>query len=556
MIDHHRMVDDSFGPFHSTHELQHVHSCTSNAMNELNLSVVNKAFGEHSDLYLHVLRVKPNAGSAQIQEAYFERRNELFQLLSQMNPTQNEYDDKVADDDQQKQYNTERKMDAVVCAVRILGDPDLRLQYDDIRTERIRWHTHQQRNAGGHGAASPYSATSGSTVTHKNRNNNGAVSPSLSLPLSLPLSEAVPDMMSSTATVSTADNNNDQTNMSTNTTFLDYFSVQESMNASSYFETTINSYYSTEPAVTAATMAVKGNSDDENILRPLSLNASKDSLSKMLTVNENDDEDDEHIPNLITQCGDTKPNPSLLMMSRRRVNQPRSPARAFEPSAPKPPLMQKRLPFSSTTPTLQTPQTLQRRVTTNETITTYGDGSMEQLSNDSTMYYDDDEEETYYTIDDYEEYDDEDEDDSFEPRRSRSRTTRKNRGKNRGNSLMFPISLSCLDHGIDRIRGEMLDAIDDATNAFEQVLNVFTIQEEDILAVRSRIEKAKRQVANTHIVYPHSSKNSEGRNNPEHLCGDDDEESSNNHKRRKSKQFVLPPPPSSLSARRNRKVKS
>ena len=549
MIDHNHIVDDSFAGFQSTQQqLQHVNSGCSNTMNELNLSVVNEAYGDHSDLYLHVLRVKPNAGSAQIQEAYFDRRNELFHILSQISRTGKENDNDNDDDQQQQQRNTERKMDAVVCAVRILGDPDLRLQYDDIRTERVRLHNHQNSYSVRHGTASPNSTTttSASTITHKNRSNNGTVSPSSTLPLSLLPTESIPDVMSSTATVSTVDNNNDHTDMST--AFLDYFSVHESMNISNYFETTVNSYYSISPAVTAATIAVKVNSDVENPL-PLSTNAFKNTSSKMLRkskdIGKDKDigNDDEHIP-----------NPIPLTSIRRPVNQPRSPAR----STPKPPLVQQCLLFSPTTPTLQTPQTLQRRVTTNETITTYGDVSMEQ-SNDSTLYYDDDdeEEETYYTVD--EEDDDDEEDDSLQSRHIKSRATR----KSRRNHHIDPLSLSCLDHGMDRIRGEMLDAIDDTMTAFEQVLNVFTIQDDDILAVRSRIDKAKRQVANTHVIYPQVNV----RNSAEYLSSDEREiedynihimlkKSSNLHKRKKLKQFVLPPPPSSSSATRNRKGKS
>ena len=560
LIDHHRIVDDSLGGIYSTQQMQHVRSCSttgSNTMNELNLSLVNEAYGNHADLYLHVLRVKPNAASAQIQEAYFDRRNELFQILSQMNIAQTGSDDNKIDDndDQQQylQYNTERKMDAVVCAVRILGDPDLRLQYDDIRTERTRLYNQQIRNAVPHGAASPNSTMSGRTITHKNLNYNGAVSPSSMLLPSLHSMEAVPDVMSSTATASTTDNNNDQTNMST--TFLDYFSVHESMNISNYLETTINSYYSTVPDDTAAAMAGKVDSDNE-YRRPLSLSASNVPSSKLLSKNEH--YDDAPVPNPPSRSSDDKSSLLALSSTRRPINPPRSHARMTS----KPPLRQQRLPVdASTAPTLPTTQTLQRRVGTNETVTTYGDGSIEQLSQDSTLYYDDDEDDTYYTID-YE--DEDDEDDSFVPRRRRSKTTR----KNRCNYYIDPVTFSCLDHGIDRIRGEMLDAIDDAVIAFEQVLNVFTIQEEDILAVTSRIEKAKRQMANTHFIYPHSIQNTNGRNNAEYVSGDNDEEGTDDYdigvppkkssyylKRRKAKPFLLPPPPSSSSTRRNRKAK-
>ena len=97
-----------------------------------NLVVVDEAFGPRSDLYIDVLQVQPNAGTGQIQDAYFDRRNELFQLLADIDGD-NEQDSIT----ESHRRSAERKMDAVVCSVRILGDPDLRLQYDDMRTERL-----------------------------------------------------------------------------------------------------------------------------------------------------------------------------------------------------------------------------------------------------------------------------------------------------------------------------------------------------------------------------------------------------------------------------------
>lgn len=98
-----------------------------------NLAVVDEAFGPGSDLYLDVLQVQPNAGTGQIQDAYFDRRNELFQLLADIDGD-NEQDSIT----ESHRRSAERKMDAVVCSVRILGDPDLRLQYDDMRAERLK----------------------------------------------------------------------------------------------------------------------------------------------------------------------------------------------------------------------------------------------------------------------------------------------------------------------------------------------------------------------------------------------------------------------------------
>lgn len=86
----------------------------------LNLRLIDDAFGPSSDLYRDVLGVKANASPEQIQRAYLSRRNDLFTLLEQgMNGS------------------AEREMDAVVLAMRILGDPSLRNHYDDLRNERM-----------------------------------------------------------------------------------------------------------------------------------------------------------------------------------------------------------------------------------------------------------------------------------------------------------------------------------------------------------------------------------------------------------------------------------
>ena len=432
MIDRHIHDDDSFGGFPSTQptQLQHVSSSTSsmnNCMNELNLSVVNEAYGNNADLYLHVLRVKPNAGSAQIQEAYFDRRNELFYILSKMNRPEPEDND---DDDQpqQKQYIMERKMDAVVCAVRILGDPDLRLQYDDVRTERIRLYNNHHRTAAGHhhGTISPNTTTTASinTITHKNRNHNNnnnnssMINPTSSTIISPPSpsakqlshkniqiintegsfslfpTEAIPDVMSSTGTVSTADHiQNDNAN--TSTTFLNYFSIHESMNVTNYFESTVNSFYSTRStsptaAAAAATTSTFVTVDSEGV----------DTMNRVPPLNSPKIQD-------YANSHSTKSNPIPLTSSKRQVaDLPRM--MTSSSVVPTSPPIQKRLPLMSSSTPLQTPQTFQRRITSNGTTTTDGDGSTAQYSKESTLYYDDDEEEedTYYTMDEEEDDDD------------------------------------------------------------------------------------------------------------------------------------------------------
>jgi curved DNA-binding protein CbpA len=119
----------------------------------LDLAPINGAFGPKADLYRDVLGVKPNASPEQIQRSYFQRRNELFKLLSDLDG------DEAADPrttfssssssrvaaaatttttTAAKRESAERKMDGVVMAMRILGDPDLRARYDDVRADRLR----------------------------------------------------------------------------------------------------------------------------------------------------------------------------------------------------------------------------------------------------------------------------------------------------------------------------------------------------------------------------------------------------------------------------------
>lgn len=100
-------------------------------MDELNLSVIDEAFGPNSDLYQDVLGVKQSASPSRVERAYFDRRDELFRLLSDMDNSPPR--EKTAS----YRFQAEKKMDAVVMAGRILSDPELRLQYDDIRSRRL-----------------------------------------------------------------------------------------------------------------------------------------------------------------------------------------------------------------------------------------------------------------------------------------------------------------------------------------------------------------------------------------------------------------------------------
>lgn len=98
---------------------------------EMDLTVVDKAYGDYADLYGDVLRVSATATHEHIQLAYFDRRSELFTLLAKIDSKSQD----ARTDKERRQ--AERKMDSVVLAVRILGDSARREQYDQVRQSRM-----------------------------------------------------------------------------------------------------------------------------------------------------------------------------------------------------------------------------------------------------------------------------------------------------------------------------------------------------------------------------------------------------------------------------------
>lgn len=107
--------------------------------NEVSLGIIDAAFGLNADLYRDTLGVAPEGTSEQIQDAYFDQRNELFRLLGEIDTLEfvNTSPRDTLRIREQYRYETERKLDALVGAVRILRDPELRLQYDEIRRIRL-----------------------------------------------------------------------------------------------------------------------------------------------------------------------------------------------------------------------------------------------------------------------------------------------------------------------------------------------------------------------------------------------------------------------------------
>jgi hypothetical protein len=97
------------------------------------LKVVDKAFGRDADLYEDVLRVSHLASDAEIQSAFFDRRSEIFAILSKLSEEESD-DDEISLS--QRRF-AERRMDAVVMAFRILKDPALRNIYEGQRELRM-----------------------------------------------------------------------------------------------------------------------------------------------------------------------------------------------------------------------------------------------------------------------------------------------------------------------------------------------------------------------------------------------------------------------------------
>ncbi|GAX18667.1 hypothetical protein FisN_10Hh120 [Fistulifera solaris] len=90
----------------------------NNNPSSLDLQVVDEVFGPYADLYQDCLRVSTHATCREIHNAFFVKRRELLHKLEQG-------------------HDCQKQMDALVLAVRILGDAERRAQYDDLRVERM-----------------------------------------------------------------------------------------------------------------------------------------------------------------------------------------------------------------------------------------------------------------------------------------------------------------------------------------------------------------------------------------------------------------------------------
>ena len=101
----------------------------------MDLTVIDQAYGPDADLYVDVLRVSYLASTDDIQIAFFDRRSELFSVLSHLTQETEEHEhDEISLS--QRRF-AERRMDAVVLAFRILKDSKLRQDYHQIRQGRL-----------------------------------------------------------------------------------------------------------------------------------------------------------------------------------------------------------------------------------------------------------------------------------------------------------------------------------------------------------------------------------------------------------------------------------
>mmetsp|Transcript_22351 Transcript_22351/g.33021 ORF Transcript_22351/g.33021 Transcript_22351/m.33021 type:complete len:328 (-) Transcript_22351:168-1151(-) len=114
------------------------------------LTVVNEAYGADADLYLDVLQVSYFSSDDEIQSAFFDRRSEIFGVLSRLTSEEQQNFGENAENDEvaiSQRRLAEKRMDAIVMTFRILKDPDLRAIYEGERERRLAnrsdWHQMQ-----------------------------------------------------------------------------------------------------------------------------------------------------------------------------------------------------------------------------------------------------------------------------------------------------------------------------------------------------------------------------------------------------------------------------
>ena len=102
---------------------------TYDQRSRFDIHVIDSVFGRDSDLYSDVLGISPNATQKEIRAAFVVLRDEFFQFQSQV------MEGNLVVTEGQLEF-AKRRMDAVVAAFRILHDPNLRAFYDKARYKR------------------------------------------------------------------------------------------------------------------------------------------------------------------------------------------------------------------------------------------------------------------------------------------------------------------------------------------------------------------------------------------------------------------------------------
>jgi len=146
---------------------------------KLDLKLIDETYGTAADLYEDVLRVPTTATQDEIQLAYFDRRSELFTLLAKIDAAardpRNDNAASLASVDQ-KRYVAEKKMDSVVFAVRILADPALRQAYNAIRPDRTGIATQSDRYTLQNTSAANGNASINRSFSHASESSSSKIS--------------------------------------------------------------------------------------------------------------------------------------------------------------------------------------------------------------------------------------------------------------------------------------------------------------------------------------------------------------------------------------------
>lgn len=396
-----------------------------------NLEIIYQAFGEHSDLYKDVLQVKSSATAEQIQMAYFDRRSELFALLASID-SEEEQDDITAS----HRFHAERKMDAVVMAVRILGDPQLREEYDNVMVlKETKKHSSNKKH---HPKEPP--SSSGASRSSSTREPDGVYA---GMGNGLPQTQQSPKQRRSPKKRSSRRND-------------------------SHTSSSIDHHHHHE-----------GNFDDSNTLRSTSMDDPIVLYSDIPTRHDNSGDPvyDFVAPSHSRGSKGSKGNRNKHHISATNDSSnyhQQQHESSFDPSTT----------FHATRDDEDTlPPFLEHSYGNNHHHNTTNEESLVDPGDDTTL------DDTKLTWDDQatfqSEYDDDDTwtKDSVSNRRSLTR-------RQHSSALSAVTNVGF----VSRIQEEVAGTVEDTLVSFEQVLNVFTLQERDIQAVMGRIDKAKRQL--------------------------------------------------------------